>query len=60
MNSDYLILIAFGIIGIIILLLISPVQFKRAEFWLKINIVFVFVMIILGIIGLLLVIIDLL
>ncbi len=59
MNSDYLILIAIGIIGIIILLLISPVQFKRAEFWLKINIVFVFGMIILGIIGLLLVIIDL-
>jgi len=59
MNSDYLLLIAFGIIGIIILLIISPLRFNKAEFWLKINMIFVYLMILIGVIGLILFVVDL-
>ncbi len=59
MNSDYLILISLGILGIIILLITSPIQFKKAEFWLKINFIFVYIMILIGIIGFILLIFEL-
>ncbi|GEM_PF-2306187 len=58
MNTDYLTLIVIGILGTIIRLIISG-KSENEPFWLKIHIMVVYIMILLGIIGLFLFIIDL-
>ncbi len=58
MNEDYLLLIALGIIGIIILMLPQG-KFSNANSRTKIHLISVYVMIFLGIIGLILFIVDL-
>lgn len=57
MNTDYLVLFAIGIVGTIIRLLISG-KTEDEPFWLKLHVSMVYIMILLGICGLILIIID--
>ena len=58
MNTDYLALIAIGIVGVLIRMLI-PGNIKGEEFWGQLHVLGVYLMILLGILGLFLFILDL-
>ncbi|MAT56786.1 MAG: hypothetical protein CMF23_02295 [Ignavibacteriae bacterium] len=57
MNTDYLVLFAIGIVGTIIRLII-PGKTEDEPFWGKLHVSMVYIMILLGICGLILIIID--
>lgn len=58
MNTDYLILIILGIIGGLILMII-PGKIKGEVFWLKLHVLVIYAMVLLGVLGIILLIIDL-
>ena len=58
MNTDYLALIGIGIVGLMIRMLI-PCKIKGEVFWGKLHVLVVYVMILLGVLGIFLLIIDL-